>query len=155
MAELKTKVNDASVDRFLDAIADAQVRQDCRTIAEIMQAATKAKPKMWGAAIVGFGECRYVYASGREGDWMLIGFSPRKQNITLYLMDGFDKYGELLAGLGKHSHAKSCLYIKRLSDIHLPTLKKLIRASVQQISERHAPGKRKQTDASAKAVSRK
>jgi hypothetical protein len=132
MAELKTKANDAPVADFLNAIADARVREDCWTIVEMMQAATKAEPKMWGTSIVGFGEFRYVYDSGREADWMLIGFSPRKQNITLYIMDGFEEYGELMARLGVHSCAKSCLYIKRLSDVHLPTLKTLVRKSVQR-----------------------
>lgn len=147
MAELKTKVNDASVADFLGAIASAQVREDCQAIVGIMEAATNAKARMWGANIVGFGQYRYVYASGREGDWMLIGFAPRKQNITLYIMGGFDQYDELLAGLGKYTHAKSCLYIKRLSDIHLPTLKKLVRASVQHMIKKHAPAKRKSAKA--------
>ena len=83
MAELKTKLNDASVDDFLNAIKDEQVRQDCRAIAEIMRKATKAEPKMWGSSIVGLGSYRYKYASGREGDWMQVAFSPRKQNISL------------------------------------------------------------------------
>lgn len=131
MAELKTKVNDASVAAFLAAIPDAQVREDSRTIVGIMEAATKAKGRMWGTNIVGFGEYRYVYASGREGDWMLIGFAPRKQQITIYIMDGLARYEELLAKLGKHACKGSCLHIKRLSDVHLPTLKKLVRASVE------------------------
>jgi hypothetical protein len=129
MAELKTKVNDASVAGFLRAISDAQVGEDCRTITGIMQAATKAKPKMWGSSIVGFGQYRQVYAGGREADWMLMGFSPRKQNIVLY---GVHQDDELLAKLGTHSCGKGCLYIKRLADVHLPTLKKLVRASVQR-----------------------
>ncbi len=133
MAELKTKVSDASVTDYLNAIEKEQVRQDCYVILELMQDATKAKPKMWGDSIVGFGAYHYVYASGREGDWPIIGFSPRKQNITLYIMAGFEQYQELLAGLGKHTTAKSCLYIKRLSDIDLPTLKKLIQASVDHM----------------------
>lgn len=133
MAELKTKLNDASVDDFLNAIKDEQVRKDCRAITDMMQKATKAKPQMWGSAIVGFGSRRYKYASGREIDWMLIAFSPRKQNITLYISSGFEGYDELLAQLGKHSCGKGCLYIKRLSDVHLPTLKKLINASVKHM----------------------
>jgi uncharacterized protein DUF1801 len=133
MAELKTKRNDSSVDDFLNAIKDEQVREDCRAIADIMQKATKAKPQMWGSAIVGFGSRRYKYASGREMDWMLIAFSPRKQNITLYISSGFEGYDELMAQLGKHSCGKGCLYIKRLSDVHLPTLKKLINGSVKHM----------------------
>ena len=141
MAELKTKRNDSSVDDFLNAIKDEQVRKDCRAIADIMQKATKAKPQMWGSAIVGFGSRRYKYASGREIDWMLIAFSPRKQNITLYISSGFEGYDELMAQLGKHSCGKGCLYIKRLSDVHLPTLKKLINASVKHVLKTNPPGK--------------
>jgi hypothetical protein len=142
MAELKTKRNDASVDDFLDSIKDEQVRKDCRTIAEIMQKTTKAKPQMWGSSIVGFGSFRYKYASGREGDWMLAAFSPRKQNITLYIWPGFEGYGELMAQLGKHSCGKACIYIKRLSDVHLPTLKKLINGSVKHMLKTNPPDKR-------------
>jgi len=141
MAELKTKRNDASVDDFLDAIKDEQVRKDCRAIADIMQKATKAKPQMWGSGIVGFGSRRYKYASGREIDWMLIAFSPRKQNITLYISSGFEGYDELVAKLGKHSCGKGCLYIKRLSDVHLPTLKKLIKGSVEHALKASSPDK--------------
>jgi uncharacterized protein DUF1801 len=143
MAELKTKRNDASVDDFLNSIKDEQVRTDCRTIAEIMQKATKAKPQMWGSAIVGFGSRRYKYSSGREIDWMLIAFSPRKQNITLYISSGFEGHDELMAQLGKHSCGKGCVYIKRLSDVHLPTLKKLINASVKHMLKTNPPEKRR------------
>ncbi len=142
MAELKTKLNDASVDDFLNAIKDEQVRQDCRTIAEIMRKATNAEPKMWGSSIVGFGSYHYKYASGREGDWMLTAFSPRKQNITLYIFGGFEGYDELMAQLGKHSCGKACIYIKRLSDVHLPTLKKLIKASVKHMLKTNQSDKR-------------
>src|SRR5258707_9511157 len=109
MAELKTKLNQASVADFLNAIHEEHIRQDCWAIVDIMQEATHAKPQMWGASIVGFGSYHYKYASGREGDWMLIGFSPRKQNITLYIMAGFEQYDEMLARLGKHACGKSCL----------------------------------------------
>jgi hypothetical protein len=141
MAELKTKRNDASVDDFLDSIKDEQVREDCLAISDIMQKATKAKPQMWGSGIVGFGSRRYKYSSGREIDWMLIAFSPRKQNITLYISSGFEGYDELTAKLGKHSCGKGCLYIKRLSDVHLPTLKKLINASVKHMLKTNPPDK--------------
>jgi len=132
MAEPKTKVNSASVSGFLDRIPERQVREDCRTIARIMQDASGAKPEMWGSNIVGFGRYRTHYADGKEAHWMLTGFSPRKQNITLYIMDGLDRHGDLMSKLGTHSCGKSCLYIKKLSDVHLPTLKKLVNASVKQ-----------------------
>ena len=133
MAELKTKLTQASVDDFLNAIQDTQVRQDCWAIVDIMQEATQSKPQMWGTSIVGFGSYHYKYASGREADWMLTGFAPRKQNITLYIMSGFEQYDEMLAQLGKHSCGKSCLYIKRLSDVDVPTLKQLVQASAQHM----------------------
>lgn len=135
MAELKTKRTDASVDDFLNSIKEEQVRQDCLTIADLMQKATRAKPQMWGPSIIGFGSRRYKYPNGREMDWMLIAFSPRKQNITLYLSSDFEGADELMEQLGKHSCGKACLYIKRLSDIHLPTLKKLIQASVKHLKK--------------------
>ena len=131
MAENKTKPTDQSVAEFLNKIPDAQRREDCRAVAKIMEEITGSKPQMWGASIVGFGSYHYKYDSGREGDWLVTGFSPRKQDLTLYIMMGFEKHGDLMKQLGKHRAAKSCLYIKRLSDIHVPTLKKLIKASVR------------------------
>jgi hypothetical protein len=136
MAAPKTRRHDASVDDFLNRIENERVRNDCRTITGLMQKATGAKPEMWGANIVGFGTYRYKYASGVEVDWMLTAFSPRKHNITLYVMPGFDRYDELTSQLGKHSSGKSCLYIKRLADIHLPTLEKLVKASVRHMRAR-------------------
>ena len=134
MAELKTKQTDASVKDFLNQIPDKQRRDDCFAVAKMMEEATGAKPKMWGTSIVGFGSYRYKYASGREGDWMMIGFSPRKNDLTIYLITGFQKHPELMEQLGKHKASKgSCLYIKRLDDVHVPTLKKLIKASVKQL----------------------
>ena len=133
MAELKTKQTDASVKDFLNQIADEERRADCFAVAKIMEEITGEKPKMWGPSIVGFGSYHYKYASGREGDWPVTGFSPRKKDLTLYIMMGFAKHGELMEKLGKHSAAKSCLYIKRLSDIHVPTLKKLIKESVKDL----------------------
>jgi uncharacterized protein DUF1801 len=133
MAELKTKLNDASVEKFLNSIPDEQKRNDSFTIVKLMQQAAKAEPKMWGSSIVGFGSYHYKSASGREGDWMLIGFSPRKQNLTLYIGSGFDEYEALLKKLGKHSTGKGCLYIKRLDDVHLPTLKTMIQKSVNRM----------------------
>jgi hypothetical protein len=131
MAELKTKPNEQSVEKFLNGIAGKQMREDCFTIMEIMKQITKSEPKMWGSSIVGFGNYHYKYESGREGDWFLTGFSPRKQNLTLYLRGGFARYDELMKKLGKHKTSKSCLYIKSLADVNLPTLKKLIQESVK------------------------
>jgi hypothetical protein len=133
MAELKTKQNEQSVEKFLKGIADKQMREDCFTILEIMKQVTKSEPKMWGSSIVGFGTYHYKYESGREGDWFLTGFSPRKQNLTLYIMGGFARYDELMKQLGKHKTGKSCLYIKYLADVDLPTLKKLIQESVSHM----------------------
>jgi hypothetical protein len=142
MVEPKTKLNNESVSRFLNSIKDDQVREDCWTIADIMQKATRAKPKMWGASIVGFGTYRCTYANGREADWMVTAFSPRKQNITLYLMGGFPQHDELMAALGKHSCGKSCVYIKRLSDVDVPTLKKLVNASAKHVMKSNSAGSR-------------
>jgi len=138
MAEPKTKPTNQSVASFFKSLPDPQVRQDCVTITKLMEEATGSKPKMWGPTIVGFGSQHYKYASGREGDWPVIGFSPRKQNLTLYMIPGPDEQAELLKKLGKHTTAKSCLYIKRLSDVDLPTLKKLIRASVKKKKQQAA-----------------
>lgn len=132
MAEAKTKPTDQSVDSFINKIPDPQTREDCFAIARLMKEATRSEPRMWGSSIVGFGTSHYKYTSGREGDGPLIGFSPRKQNLTLYIMTGFDSHSELLKKLGKHSVSKGCLYIKRLADIDLPVLKRLIRESVKQ-----------------------
>jgi len=136
MAELKTKPTAASVAGFLSAIEDEQIRKDSKAIAGIMAKVTKAKPKMWGPNIVGFGSYHYKYASGREGDWMLTAFAPRKKNITLYIMPGFEGQTALMKKLGPHSGGMSCVHIKRLSDLHLPTLKKLIELSVKKLKER-------------------
>ena len=132
MAELKTKPTKASVKEFLNQISDKERRDDCFAVVKIMEEITGDKPKMWGPSIVGFGTWHYKYASGREGDWPVAAFSPRKKDLTVYLMVGFEKHTELMQKLGKHSTGKSCLYIKRLSDIHVPTLKKLIKTSVKK-----------------------
>lgn len=132
MSELKTKVNDASVEDFLNSVEDEQARKDCFEISKMMEAVTKAKPKMWGASIVGFGSYHYIGKSGREGDWMLTGFSPRKQNLTLYLMHGFDSEKDLLQRLGKHKTSMGCLYIKKLDDVDRKVLKELVAASVKK-----------------------
>jgi hypothetical protein len=132
MAGNKTTANDQSVEEFLNAIADEQKRKDSFTVVELLKEASGMEPKMWGSSIVGVGSYHYKYESGREGDTMLAGFSPRKQNLTFYNVGGFEQYGDLLSQLGKHSLGKGCLYIKRLNDVDLPTLKKLIEASVSQ-----------------------
>jgi Domain of unknown function (DU1801) len=133
MAEMKTKPTNESVEDFLNKIADEERRADCFQVAKIMEEVTGEKPKMWGPSIVGFGSYHYKYDSGREGDWPVTGFSPRKKDLTLYIMMGYEKHTELMEKLGKHSGGKSCLYIKRLSDIHLPTLKKLLKVSVKEL----------------------
>ncbi len=130
-AELKTKVNKASVEDFLNSVEDEQKRADCFEIAKIMTQVTKEKPKMWGASIVGFGTYHYKGASGREGDWMLTGFSPRKQNLTLYLMGGFDMHKDLLKKLGKFKTSVGCLYIKKLDDVDKKVLKQLVTQTVK------------------------
>ena len=134
MAEPKTKPTQASVEQFLASIAEPDRRSDAETIAGIMARATRSPGKMWGPSIVGFGDYHYVYESGREGDWFLVGFSPRKRDFTLYIMPGFDAYAELLAQLGKHKTGKSCLYLKRLADVDTAVLEELITASVEAMA---------------------
>ena len=133
MAELKTKPTDENVLDFLNGIADEKRRQDCFSVLELMKQATGAEPKMWGDSIVGFGSYHYKYASGREGDWFLTGFSPRKQNLTLYIMSGFDEYEALLSKLGKHKTSKACLYINKLQDVDAAVLKELVERSVDHM----------------------
>ena len=132
MAEPKTKPTQASVKEFLNQLPDKERRDDCIAVAKMMEEITGEKPKMWGPSIVGFGTWHYKYASGREGDWPIAAFSPRKKDLTIYLTVGFEKNADLMKQLGKHSTGKSCLYIKRLSEIHIPTLKKLIKTSTKQ-----------------------
>ena len=139
MAELKTKATTASVAGFLKSIKDDQIREDCKVVARIMEKATRAKPKMWGSALVGFGEYRYKYASGREGDWMLTAFAPRKGKFTVYVMPGYEGGAELRKQLGKHTGGGSCIHIKRLSDVHVPTLTKMINASVKHLKKISKP----------------
>ena len=132
-SQLKTQRNRASVKAFIDGVADEKKRKDARAISALMQDITGEKPAMWGSSIVGFGTYHYKYSSGQEGDWMLVGFSPRKDNLTLYIIPGFKDYGELLGKLGKHKTGMSCLYIKSLDDVHVPTLKTLVRQSVRHM----------------------
>ena len=138
MGEIKTKPTKASVARFLGDIDDQQKRADAKKIAVLMRKATGSPPKMWGTSIVGFGSYHYKYASGREGDWMLTGFSPRKQNLTLYIMAGFKEFEALLGKLGKHKTGKSCLYIKRLDDVDQKVLESLINRSIKYMRSKYA-----------------
>jgi hypothetical protein len=130
MAEPKTKASKASVAAFLAAIPDAERRKDCKAVAKLMREATGEKPVLWGANIVGFGTYRYQYASGGTGDWPVVGFSPRKNDLTLYLMAGFERHADLMAKLGRHRTGKSCLYLKRLADADPAVLKELVGRSV-------------------------
>ena len=137
MAELKTKLNDGDVEAFLNTVEDETKRDDCFEILKRMKQLTKSEPKMWGTSIIGFGEYHYKYSSGREGDWFLTGFSPRKQNITLYIMSGFAHKEETLAKLGKHKTSKGCMYIKKLSDVDSTVLDKMITDSVEHLRGMH------------------
>ena len=132
MAEAKTKPTKQSVKDFVSAIADEKTRADCSTIAKLMEEAAGAKGVMWGANIAGFGTRTIKYAGGKEAEWPLIAFSPRKQNLTLYLLLGDGSQEELLAKLGKHTMGKGCLYIKRLADVDQTVLKKLIKNSTKK-----------------------
>ena len=134
-AELKTQVNDASVTKFLETVSDEGRRNDCFEILNMMKQVTKEEPKMWGDSIVGFGSYHYKGKSGREGDWMLIGFSPRKANLTLYLMGGFETHTDLLKKLGKYTTSVGCLYIKKLDDVDRKVLKDLLQASVKRMKQ--------------------
>ena len=138
MAELKTQPTGKSVKDFIDGIKDDARRRDCRTIMKIMRKATKARPKMWGGKIVGYGRYRYKYASGREGEWFTAGFAPRAQNVTLYIMSGFGEYQTLMKKLGKHTKGKSCLHIKRPEDIDLTVLEELVERSVRHVERTSA-----------------
>jgi hypothetical protein len=138
MAGPKTQRTGASVRDFLDGIEDDAKRRDAKTVARMMKRVTGARPEMWGPSIVGYGKYHYVYDSGREGDWMLAGFSPRKQALTLYIMSGFKGHASLMKKLGKHSTGKSCLYIKKLEDVDLEVLEELIASSVEAVRKRYA-----------------
>lgn len=131
MAEIKTQQNEGSVKDFLDSVENEKKREDSKVILELMRSVTGDEPSMWGDSIIGFGSYQYKYASGREGDWFQTGFSPRKQNLTLYIMPGFDRYDELLSKLGKYKTGKSCLYINKLEDVDLDVLKELVKESVE------------------------
>jgi hypothetical protein len=135
MAEAKTTPTKASVAAFLAKVTHEGVRQDCDALVELMSSITGAPAVMWGPSIVGFGAYRYKYASGRGGDWPLVAFSPRAKNLVIYVMPGFKGYDALMKALGPVTHGVSCIYVKRLSDLHLPTLKKLIKASIAHLEK--------------------
>jgi len=135
MTELKTKPNDKSVIEFLNNVENKTRREDSFVVLKLMKEVTEEEPIMWGDSIVGFGSYHYKYASGREADWLQIGFSPRKQSLTIYIMDGFEKYEELLDQLGKHKTGKSCLYINKLDDVSIPVLKDIMTESVKYVRE--------------------
>ncbi len=135
MSQLKTQPNDKSVEAYLNSIDPQTKREDSIAILQLMQEVTGEPPQMWGDSIIGFGRYHYKYASGREAEWFLTGFAPRKQSLTLYIMDGFDGYDELMGKLGKHSTGKSCLYVKKLEDVDENVLRELVKQSVNHMRE--------------------
>ena len=137
MSELKTRPTDANVEAFLSTVVDEQRRRDAQALLPIFTEICGEPAQMWGASIVGFGQYRYRNASGRGGEWMLTGFSPRKQNLTLYIMPGFDDVAPLLEKLGPHKLGKSCLYIKRLEDVDLGILRQLIARGIDIMRQRY------------------
>ena len=137
MSDLKTKRNNANVDAFISAVENETRRRDSYQILEIMKKVTKKSPEMWGDNIVGFGTYHYQYESGQECNWFTTGFSPRKQNVTLYIMPGFSQLEGLLNKLGKHKLGKSCLYINKLSDVNIKVLEQIIKKSVVQLCKQH------------------
>ncbi|MBX3262952.1 MAG: DUF1801 domain-containing protein [Labilithrix sp.] len=155
MAEPKTKKTDNSVGEFLASLEDPEKRKDARAVLRLMQQVTGEKPKMWGSSIVGFGELRYRYASGREGDWFVTGFSPRAQNLTLYLMTGLEKLQPLLKKLGQHSTGKSCLYVRRLADVDAAVLETILRRTVEEARALDRSGRPPEAGAKKRAAAKK
>lgn len=135
MAELKTKAGKSSVTEFIRQIDDPVMRRSCRDLNALMKKITGKRPRMWGASMIGFGNYHYQYASGREGDWFVTGFSPRKKDLTVYIMPGFDNYQTLMKRLGKYKTGKSCLYIRKPEDIDWKVLEKLISESVSDMAK--------------------
>ncbi len=136
-SELKTQKTKASVSTFIAALEDDTRRKDAKAVDKMMREISGEKPAMWGPAIVGYGTYRYTYETGREGDWMKMGFSPRKANLVLYIMPGFAKYEALLKNLGKHKTGKSCLYINKLADVDQAVLRELAAASWKRMTEKY------------------
>jgi hypothetical protein len=147
-ADIKTKANDASVEAFLRRVPDAARRADALDVLQMLKDVTRLAPKMWGASIVGFGSYHYTYASGREGDMCLIGFSPRAQALTLYIMPGFRAYEGLLKRLGKCKTSVSCLYIRRLADVDRTVLRQLMTEAYRHMRSTHAQPRRRGAAAS-------
>jgi len=138
MSDLKTRPTDESVEAFLNGVENDKKREDAFALLRLMKEVTGEDPTMWGDSIIGFGSYHYRYASGREGDWFLVGFSPRKRNLTVYIMAGFDEYDELLERLGKFKTGKSCLYLNRLEDVDVQVLRELVRRSAEHVAESNA-----------------
>lgn len=137
MAELKTKQNTGNVAAFLEGIKDEKMRGNAFAVLDLMRSVTKLEPAMWGSSIVGFGSYHYIYDSGHEGDACLVGFSPRKSALTVYVMGGFPNHGILMKKLGRCKTSVSCVYIRSMDDVHLPTLRQLIKESVQHLKKRY------------------
>lgn len=135
MAEIKTQKNGGDVDAFIEGIEDPIRRRDARRVNEVMTRLSGEQPSMWGTSIVGFGDHTYASASNKDNHWFKIGFSPRKQSLTLYVMDGFDGYRELLEKLGPHSTGRACLYIRDLEKVSLPVVEELIGRSLQHLTD--------------------
>jgi hypothetical protein len=133
MAELKTKPTEQSVKAFLERISDKRRRSDCYTVLDMMKRVTGAEPKIWGTGVVACGDYHYKYASGREGDWFLVGFASRKSALTLYITSGIERFPRLMEKLGKHKAAKGCLHIKSLDDVDLSVLEDLLKRSVEHV----------------------
>jgi len=138
MAQNKTQPTQQKVSEFIAAIEDRRKRDDCRDLMKLMREITGNRPKMWGTSIVGYGKYHYRYASGREGDWFLTGFSPRKAALTIYIISGFQRYPGLMKNLGKFKTSKSCLYVKSLRDIERGVLVKLVSESVAYMRETYS-----------------
>jgi len=134
---MKTIVNDGDVLAFLNKVENEKRKTDSLQVLAFMKEITGHEPKMWGDSIVGFGKYHYKYDSGREGDMCMVGFSPRKTSLTVYIMPGFEKYDDLMQQLGKYKTGKSCLYIKKLEDVKLDVLKSLIKESFQYMDEKY------------------
>ena len=138
MSENKTKPTNVSVDEFLAAVENDRRRNDAVTVCELMQEVTGEEPVMWGPTMVGFGTYHYKYASGREGDWFLVGFAPRKANLVVYIMSGFKGHAALMDKLGKHKTGSSCLHINKLDDIDMDILRELVHRSVEHVSNAYS-----------------
>lgn len=138
MAELKTQPNNNSVEAFIDTVEPEGKRDDARVILKLLEEVSGEKPAMWGDSIVGFGAYHYKYESGREGDWFLAGFSPRKANMTIHIVGGFENQEENLKKLGKHTKSVGCLYVKKLDDIDLKVLEKMTAISIATLKKRYA-----------------